>query len=171
MAVAGQAQMMSTVAEIVTLCAGLAGIYFVGTIVFAAAQSHLGAVSGQPRVVADLIDQIIPAVICLAVVLTAQQLGNEVAHVLTTTMPTNASAALALWRALASFVVNTVIYSAGASLAVGFATGAFSAQLAVFAGQPRALSTLWTRLLMVLGTGTLVLVSVTIANALVHAVP
>lgn len=170
MTVAGQAQIVSVVAEIITLCAGLAGIYFVGTVVLAAAQSHLGAISGRPGVLADMLDQIVPAVICFAIALSAQSLGSEVSRILSTTTPSSASDSLALWQALASFVVNTIIYASGAGLAAGFATGAFSAQLAVFAGQPHVLSTLWTRLLMVVGTGLLTLVSVTIANAIIQAV-
>jgi hypothetical protein len=169
MAIVGQAQVVAVVAEIVTLCAGLSGIYLVGTVVFAMAQSHLGAISGQPRVLADMMDQIIPATICFAVALAARGLGDGVSQILSASTPASASDALALWQALARFVVSTVIYSVGASMAAGFATGVLSAQLAVFAGQPQAASTIWTRLLMVVGTGVLTLASVTLANAIIQA--
>lgn len=170
MSAAGQAQFVAVISEVITLCTGLAGIYLMGTILFAAVQSHLGAIGGQPNILADLTDRIIPAVICLAVAVSARSLGDAVSQIASATTPTNASNALALWQALASFVVNTVIYSLGASLAVGFATGAFSAQLAALAGQPHAMSSAWTRLLMVVATGVLTLVSVTLANAILQTI-
>ncbi len=170
MSIAGQPQFVAAISEIITLCAGLAGIYLVGTILFAAVQSHLGAIGGQPNVLADLTDQIIPAVICFAVSVSARSLGDAVSQIISATTPTDAASALALWQALASFVVNTVIYSLGASLAVGFATGAFSAQLAAFVGHPHAMSSAWMRLLMVIATAVLTLVSVTLANAILQTV-
>jgi hypothetical protein len=169
MSVVGQAQFVATVSEVITICTGLAGIYLVGAILFAAAQSHLGAIGGQPNVLADLTDRIILAVICFAVAISARSLGGAVSQIVSATTPTDAASALALWQALAGFVVNTVIYSLGASLAVGFATGAFSAQLATLAGQPHAMSSAWTRLLMVVATGVLTLVSVTLADAIIQA--
>lgn len=170
MSIVGQAQFAATLSEVITLCTGLASIYLVGTMLFAAVQSHLGAIGGQPHVLADLTDRVIPSVICLAVAVSARSLGDAVSQIVSTMPPTNATSALALWQALASFVVNTVIYSLGASLAVGFATGAFSAQMAALAGQPHAMSSAWTRLWMVAATGVLTLVSVTLANAILQTV-
>lgn len=170
MSTIGQAEFVAVVSEVITLCTGLAGIYLVGTVVFAAAQSHLGAISGQPGVLADLTDRLVPAVICFAVAVSARSLGEAVSQIISATTPTDTTSALTLWQALASFVVQTVIYSMGASLAVGFATGAFSAQLATLMGQPYAMSSAWTRLLMIVATGVLTLVSVTLANAIIQTV-
>lgn len=168
MSAVGQAQFVAVVSEVISLCTGLAGIYLVGTVLFTAAQSHLGAVAGQPNILADLTDRLVPAVICFAVAVSARSLGDAVSQIVSGATPTDTASALALWQALAGFVVNTVIYSMGASLAVGFATGAFSAQLAALMGQPYAMSSAWTRLLMIVATGVLTLLSVTLANAIIQ---
>ncbi len=166
---AGQAQFVAVVAEITRLGAGLAGLYLTVTLVVSLAQSHLGSISGQPHVLADMLDRIIPVLICFAVAVTANELGSRVSQIVTTATATDAPGALSLWQALAGFVVNTVIYSVGASLAAGFATGAFSAQLAVFAGKPNALSQAQTRLGLTVLTAVLTLVSVTLAQAILRA--
>ncbi len=170
MALVGQAQFVAVVAEITQIGTGLAGIYLTVTLVVSLAQAHLGSISGQPQVLAEMLDRIIPVVICFAVAVTANELGSQVSQIIAAVSATDAASALLLWQALAGFVVNTVIYSVGASLAAGFATGAFSAQLAVFAGKPNAVSTAWMRLGLTVLTAVFTLVSVTLAQAILQAV-
>ena len=166
----GQTQFVGVVAEITQIGAGLAGIYLAVALAVSLAHSHLGSISGQPHVLADALDRIIPVVICFAVAVTANDLGNSISALASATAAADATSTLMLWQALAGFVVNTIILSIGASLSVGFAIGAFSAQLAVFTGQPNAVSTAWTRLGLTVLTAVLTLISMTLANALLQSV-
>ncbi len=164
----GTGEFAAIIGEITSLAAGLAGIYLTGSLVLTIAQSHAAAIAGQARALADLAERLIPIVLCFAVARTAGQLSAEVRNILASAA-SDPGAALGMWQALAMFVVNTIIFSTGASLAVGFATGAFSAQLAVFVSRPDALSSAWMRLVMVTLTAALTLVSVALAQAIVQA--
>lgn len=170
MSSASQAEVAAIIAEITRLAAGLAGLYFTVSLVVTIAQSHAAAIAGQTWRLADLKEQLIPIVLCFAVAGTASQLSDELRNILASAPPSDPGAALGMWQALASFVVNTIIFATGASLAVGFATGAFSAQLAVLAGQPDALSSAWSRLVMVTLTAVLTLMSVVVAQTILQVV-
>lgn len=165
----GLTRFVAAAAELIRLCSGLVGIYVMGMILWAAVQSHWGALSGRPHSLADLADQISLAAVCGAITLNAQRLSEAVTQLIATA-PQNESSVLAVWQALANFVVTVVIHSIGASLAVGVATGAFSAQAAALTGQPQVLSSTWARLAGVVATGLITLLSVTLANAILQIV-
>lgn len=166
---AGQAEFAAVVTELTGLGAGLAAIYFTVSLVMTIAQSHAAAIAGQTQLLADLKERLIPIVLCVAVAATAHQLGDEV-RTLLASGAADASAALSLWHALAGLVINTILFSTGATLAVGFATGAFAAQLAAFVGRPDVLSTAWLRLVMVILTAVLTLISLNLAQAVLQSI-
>ena len=161
-------QFTATIAEVLQLGTGLAGLYLTVALVVTLAQAHLGVVTGQPRALADVLERVIPVVLCFAVAVTAPGLGRDVSELVSGVAPSNAATALALWHALASLVVKTIILSIGASLAVGIATGAFSAQLAVFVGQPNGLSSAWACIGLVVLTAVLTITSVTLADVILQ---
>jgi hypothetical protein len=167
---ASQAEVAAIIAEITRLAAGLAGLYFTVSLVVTIAESHAAAIAGQTWRLAELKERLIPIVLCFAVAGTASQLSGELRTIVEGAQPSDPAAALGVWQALASFVVNTIIFATGASLAVGFATGAFSAQLAVLAGQPDALASAWSRLVMVPLTAVLTMLSVVLAQAILQVV-
>lgn len=166
---AGQAEFAAIIAEVTGLGAGLAGLYFTVGLVVTIAQSHAAAIAGQTWRLADLKEQLIPIVLCFAVAGTASQLSAQLGSILSGA-PSSPGEALKVWQALASFVVNTIIFSTGASLAVGIATGAFAAQLAVFVGRPDAVSSAWMRLVMVTLTAALTMTSVALAQSVLQVV-
>jgi hypothetical protein len=166
---AGQAEFAAIIAEVTGLGAGLAGLYFTVGLVVTIAQSHAAAIAGQTWRLADLKEQLIPIVLCFAVAGTASQLSAQLGSILSGA-PSSPGEALKVWQALASFVVNTIIFSTGASLAVGIATGAFAAQLAVFVGRPDAVSSAWMRLVMVTLTAALTMTSVSLAQGVLQVV-
>lgn len=165
----GQAEFAAIIAEVTGLGAGLAGLYFTVGLVVTIAQSHAAAIAGQTWRLADLKEQLIPIVLCFAVAGTASQLSAQLGSILSGA-PSSPGEALKVWQALASFVVNTIIFSTGASLAVGIATGAFAAQLAVFVGRPDAVSSAWMRLVMVTLTAALTMTSVALAQSVLQVV-
>ena len=119
---------------------------------------------------ADAQMRILPAVICFVVAVSANVLSQQVPVQPAGGGGMDASSVFALWKAIAAFVINIVLFSAGAVVAVGFATGGLTAQVAVFTGQPGALSQGWIRVLLVAAAGVLTLASVQIANWIVGAV-
>jgi hypothetical protein len=166
---AGQAEFAAIIAEVTGLGAGLAGLYFTVGLVVTIAQSHAAAIAGQTWRLADLKEQLIPIVLCFAVAGTASQLSAQLGSILSGA-PSSPGEALKLWQALASFIVNTIIFSTGATMAVGIATGAFAAQLAVFVGRPDAVSSAWMRLVLVTLTAALTMTSVALAQSVLQVV-
>ena len=166
MVLARSGAFVAILAEIMQWAGGLAGIYFTVALVLTIAQEHLGAVAGRAGVMAELYERSIPLVVCLGVVASAAALGQGVGAAMSSGVQ-NAAGALALWQSLAQFVVDAVILSAGASLAVGFATGVLSSQIGILIGAPGALASTWTRLLLVIVTGALTLMGVRLASLIV----
>jgi hypothetical protein len=163
MGLARSGALMAVLAEVMQWAGGLAAIYFTVALVLTLAQAHVGAIAGRASVVAELYERAIPVVVCLAVVASAAALGEAVRQWLAAGVQ-DAAGAVALWRSLAEIVVQTVILSVGASLAVGFASGVLGAQLSLLAGQPRTMAALATRLLLVTLTGALTLLAVRLAG-------
>ena len=160
----GTVTIAAVVAEVVMLCTGLAGLYLTGSLVFSLSQANLEMAGGRVRALADARDRIFPPIVCFVVAACAQSLGSAITALAPTASIADAASALALWRALAEFVVRIVLLSAGAVTAVSFASGGLAAQIAVACGQPGALSQLWTRLLLAAATGGLALLSVEISR-------
>ena len=164
------ARVTAIVGEALQVFGSLAGIYLTGTIVFSLAQANIeAATSGRPSVLADAQERIVPAVICFIVAVCAKTLSEQTPVSPAGSWATTAVTAVGVWKAIAAFVIQIVLYSAGAVMAVGFATGGLAAQVAVLTGQPGALSQGWMRLLLVGATGILTLVSVQMANWIVQA--
>jgi hypothetical protein len=161
-------QFATTVAEVVRLSTVLAGAYLTVGLVLVAAQAHWAVVAGQPVRAALAPEGAFAVVMCFGVAVSAASLASEIAQVASGAPVVDGSSAAAVWQILASLVVRTVILSVGASLAIGIATGAASAQLAVLIGQPRAASALWTRLALTVLTAVLTLASVPLAEALLR---
>ena len=155
--------LLAVLAEVMQWAGGLAAIYFTVALVMTLAQAHVGAISGRAGVMAELYENTIPIIVCLAVVASAAALGEAVSQWLAAGVQ-DAAGAVVLWRGLAEFVVQAVILSAGASLAVGFASGVLGAQLSLMTGQPGTLAALSTRLLLVTLTGALTLLAVRLAG-------
>ena len=163
------ADFTAVTAEVTRLAAGLGALYFTVAVVLAAGQAQLAAGAGQPRLLAELQERLLPLVICLAVAAAADRLGADVRGALAGGAA-DAAQTLALGRALAGFVVNTVIGAAGAGLAAGIALGSFSAQLAAVTGAPDAVSEAGRRLLAVTLTAGLTAASLALAQGLVQLV-
>lgn len=155
--------LVAVVAEVMRWAGGLAAIYFTVALLMTLAQAHVGAIAGRAGVMAELYERTIPLIVSLAVVASATALGEALRQSLAAGAQ-DAAGAVALWRSLAEFVVQAVILSAGASLAMGFASGVFAAQLSLLAGQPGTLAALNVRLLLVVLTGALTLLAVRLAG-------
>lgn len=157
------ANFATTLSEVVSLGSGLASIFFSIALVATLLQAHLNTIAGQPRALADVLERLLSIVVCFAVAQSAPQVGAQVAS-LTATGATGAEAALTLWHNVASVLVKILLASVGASLAVGVATGALSAQLEVLSGQPQRLSSIWVRVGLVVMTAVLTLLSLQLAD-------
>ncbi len=166
MVLARSGALVAILAEVMRWAGGLAAIYFTVALVLAIAQGHLGSVAGRAGVMVELYERSIPLVVCLGVVASAAALGKGVGAAVSPGVH-DAAGAVALWRSLAQFVVDAVILSAGASLAVGFATGVLSGQIGLLIGAPGALASTWARLLLVVVTGALTLLAVQVARVIV----
>jgi hypothetical protein len=151
------------------LAAGLGAAYFVLAAVLAAGGTHTAAIAGQPALLGELQERLVPLVLCVAVLATASQLGAEV-QALLAGGARDAPESVALWRALAGFVTTTVITATGASVAAGLALGAFASQLAAIGGGFDALSDAWQHALAVTLTAALTIVSVSLANGVLALV-
>jgi hypothetical protein len=155
--------LLAVLAEVMRWAGGLAAIYFTVALVLTMAQAHAGAIAGRAGVMAELYERIIPIVVCLAVVASAAALGEGVQQMVAAGEQ-GATGVMVLWQRLAEFVVQAVIFSVGASLAVGFASGVLGAQFGLLAGQPGILAALAARLLLVALTGALTLLAVRLAG-------
>jgi len=166
MNLANGADLLAVLAEVMKWGSALSAIYFTVALVLTLAQEHLGAVAGRPGVMAELYERSIPLVICIAVAASAATIGAAVGQSVGASAQ-DISSAVNLWRTLGQFVGEAVILSAGASLAVGFATGVLSGQLSLLVGTPGALSSIWMRLMLVIVTGVLTLLSVRLASLVI----
>lgn len=170
LAPSGFATLAAIASEVVMLCTGLAGLYLTGCLVFSLAQANLEAATGRSRALADARDRILPPIVCFIIAACAQSLATEIAALAPAAPALDGASALALWRAIAELVVRAVLLSAGAVTAVNFASSGLAAQLALFSGQPDALSQLWIRLLLAAATGGLTLLSVDISQWIIGLV-
>jgi hypothetical protein len=83
---------------------------------------------------------------------------------------TDASGIVSVWQALAIMLANTVIVSGGAWLAMGLATGALSAQVAMITGHPHALAKVEERVMAVLVTAVLTATTARIVEFIIRAI-
>jgi hypothetical protein len=166
---AREAQVVQAVTEVVRWASIIATGYLAAGFTLHLAQAHWSSLTGEARSLSQAADGLAPLVICFVIAVTATQLANQLKDIVQQGAP-DLPGSRALAEALANFVINTVIFSIGATLAGGVAAGLFSAQLASLIGQPQALGATWARLGLVVVTGLLTVLSVGIAQAIVQAV-
>lgn len=160
------AQLAAIVSEILAVLSGAASVWFTLQVVVTLAEAHGAAVSGAPVALARVTDKLVPALICVIIAVNAHEMGDQFRDILGRATPTDAAGTFTLWSAIALVVIRTIIYCIGASLTVGFSTGALSAQLAVFTGSPNVLSNLKSRLLAITLTGLGTALSLTIVQVI-----
>src|SRR5689334_19994712 len=160
------AQLAAIVSEILAVASGAASVWFTLQVVITLAEAHGAAVSGAPVALASITNKVIPALICVIIAVNAHEMGEQFKDILGRATPTDAAGTFTLWSAIALVVIRTIIYCIGASLTVGFSTGALSAQLAVFTGSPNVLSNLKIRLLAVTLTGLGTVLSLTLVQVI-----
>ncbi len=161
-----QAQLVAVLAEVVELATGLIGLYLAVATVTTLAQGHFQAITGQPGALAEVLNRFLPVVICAAVAVSARALGEDIAALVSASAATEVAAALALWRALAAFVVRAVILCAAAGLTAALVGGVAATQLAIAFGLPRAVASGWHRIGLILLTGVLTIAGLNVANAI-----
>jgi hypothetical protein len=166
----GLTVVVNIVAQIVQIFCALSGFYLTGTIVFSLAQANIEAAAGRPAALADARDRIIPVVISFIVAVSANVLANTVPVQPASGGPSDAAGVIGLWKAIAVFLINIVLGSAGAVTAVGIAAGALDTQIAVLTGQPKFMAQAWMRLALVVVMGALTLASMHLANWIIQAI-
>jgi hypothetical protein len=158
----------SVVAEIVRLSAAIGAAYLTVGLVLVMAETQVGLLSGTPQALARVTERIILIAFCLAVVVSAPDLGGQVAGMVSGAM--DGGGAVAVWQALAGLVVRILILSAGALLTLSVTAGSLAAQLAAILGQPNARAVAVTRLGLAVVVGVLTLVSVQMAKLILSSV-
>jgi hypothetical protein len=167
---AGQAEVVSTVATVVAICAGITGAYFVCVAALTFGQAQAATVTGRPGALSQTFEQLTPAVICLAVALNARALAEQVTALIGGQAATNAGGVVAVWQAIATMVANTAVVSSGAWLAMGLATGALAGQVAMITGRPSALATVVERMIAVIAAAVLTAMTAQLVDFVIHAV-
>ena len=167
---AGQAEVLRTVATVVAICSGITGAYFLCVAALAFGQAQAAAVTGRPGVLSQALEQLTPAVICLAVALNAGALAGQVAALISGQAATDAGGVVAIWQAIATVVANTVVVSSGAWLAMGLATGALAGQVAMITGRPSALATVIERVIAVIAAAVLTAMTAQLVDFVIRAV-
>lgn len=166
----GQAEVVQVVATVVAICAGVAAAYFLGAVALALGTAQAAATTDRPGVLSQAFEQLIPALICLTVALNAQSLAEQVTALIGGQAITDASGVVSVWQALAIMLANTVIVSGGAWLAMGLATGALSAQVAMITGHPHTLAGVKGRVMAVLVTAVLTAITARIVDFIIRTV-
>lgn len=138
--------------------------YFSLNLVFSAGNAQAGAVSGRTDLLAEFKDRMIWNVLGLCLVAGSGPLAHQVIAI----AQSSGQSPTQLWLGITTFVVQAVIWSAGAGLTVGLAAGMLSAQIHNLAGSIR-LSDVWGRLIAVMLTFLLTLASSQLINAIVTA--
>ena len=151
----GQAEVVRVVASVVAICAGITTAYFLGAVALTLGAAQAAAVTSRPGTLSRAFESLMPAIICLTVALNARSLAEQVTMLIGSQAVTDAGGAVGVWQAVASMLANTVILSGGAWLAMGLATGALSAQVAMITGHPHALAGVKGRVMAVLVTAVL----------------
>jgi hypothetical protein len=167
---AGQVEVVSLVANIVTLCASIGGAYFLSTTALAFAQAQAAAVSGRPGALSRALEQLAPAVICLAVGFNARMLADQLTALIGGQAATDAGAMVAVWHAIATMIANTVVVSGGAWLAMGLATGALAGEAAMITGRPFALATVVERVIAVIAAAVLTVLTAQLVDFVIRTV-
>lgn len=155
------------VAEIVKLGAGIGGLYLTAGLLLALTQGQIAAFSGAPHALAHVVEQVLLIAFCFAVVLTADSLAGGVVGMLSGV--SSGAEAVTMWKGLAQLLVDIVLFSTGAGMALFVAGSGVAAQVAGLLGQPNAQATASMRIFLALACGALTLLGVMIANAIITA--
>ncbi len=166
----GQAEVVRVVATVVAICAGIATAYFLGVVALALGAAQAAAVTGLPGTLSRAFEPLMPAIICLTVAVNARSLAEQVTTLIGSQAITDAGGVVTVWQAVASMLANTVIVSGGAWLAMGLATGALSAQVAMITGHPHALAGVKGRVMAVLATAVLTAITARIVEFIIRTV-
>jgi hypothetical protein len=167
---AGQAEVVRTVATIVAICAGITGAYFLCVTALTFGQAQAAAVTGRPGALSQALELLAPAVICLAVGLNAAALAGQLTTLIGGHVAADQGGMVALWQAVATMVANTVVVSSGAWLAMGLATGALAGQVAMITGRPFALATVIERVIAVIAAALLTAMTAQLVDFVIHVV-
>jgi hypothetical protein len=74
----GQPEVVRVMATVVPICAGMAGAYFLCNTALTFGQAQAAGVTGRPETLSQALEQLTPAVICLAVVVNDHALAGQV---------------------------------------------------------------------------------------------
>ncbi len=159
----------SAVADLIKLLTGAGGLYVTLTVVLNLAQANLEVIGGRYAALSEARDRLLPAVVCFAICASAQTLSGEIVQIIQRAGdPSSAAATVAVWKAMAEFVVRTVLVGTGGAFAAGIALGGFAAQLAALTGEVNVLGQASFRIVLVAVTAGLTLASVEISRLIIQ---
>ena len=158
---------INLVTDVVKLCAGAGGLYLFVGFVATMLEAQLGSISGTPFALARVTERVILITFCLAVLVSARGLGDQVKVLLCAKQV--GPDPFELWRLLTQMVVNILVLAGGAAMVLFVVGSSVGAQLATLAGHPNARATAVAKVGMALVTGVLTLMGVQIANVIIAA--
>ena len=155
--------------EVIRWCILVGAILLTVNLVLDLGRAHLGSVSGTPQVLAEAFERVVLISFCFFVVATSGPVGDQVKAALGTTGAGSPDSVVAIARVLGGLVVRVVLGGVGAWMAIAVATGGLAAQISGLTGNPDTRSVAFARVFLVLMTGSLTLLAVTIADLIIRS--
>lgn len=110
------------------------GLYLTVALLLALTQGQIGVFSGAPHALAHVVEQVPLIALCFAVVIPADSLAGGVAGLLSGV--SSGAQAVTLWKGLAQLLVDIILFSTGAGMALFVAGSGVAAQVAELLRQP-----------------------------------
>lgn len=163
----------TTISEIVnqitSFCAGVGAVILTVHLVWAAARAQTDISLGRPTALASALEEVIALVVCFGFLVSSQSISADVAGVVTNVAVTNGQGLVELSRGVGAILVRGLILVSGSAITFGALTSGVSAQLALTLGLPGSAGEAAARIAMVILSGSLTLIALMIANAVVAA--
>jgi len=164
-------EIVEVVADGLSVLVACVAVYMALGIGWAFLQGQMEVAAGRSGdVLGGIMQRIALLVVCLVLIVFVQSIAGRITAVLSGDIADAATARRAILE-IGAYFMDIIIGGAAVLLAVGIATGFVGAQFAATAGQALQLSEVLVRLLMVAFLGAGALLTITIANMIVRAIP
>jgi hypothetical protein len=162
-----QAEVARITAILLAVCAGIASAYFIGATAIAFTEAQAAASLGRPAALAEAARTLTPALLCLVISFNARSVAEAINSLVGNGL-SDGNSLIQVWRGVAASIANTVIVCSAAWLAIGVATGLLDGQIALITGRRHGLAPAYERLIAVIATAILAVLSLRLADALIR---
>ncbi len=155
--------------QIISFCAGVGAVILTVHLVWTAARAQTDISLGRPTALAGALEEVVALVVCFGFLVSSQSIGADVAVVVTNVAVTNGQGLVEMSRGVGSILVRGLILISGSAITLGAVSSGVSTQFALMLGLPGSAGESAARIVMVILSGSLTLIALMIANAVIAA--